>query len=72
MYQVDAFTDRLFAGNPAAVLVLEDWLGDDVLLAIAQENNLAETAFVKARRGWAATSSWPIRLQRVADGSTAS
>ena len=49
MYQVDAFTDRLFAGNPAAVLVLEGWLRDDLMLAIAQENNLAETAFVKAR-----------------------
>ena len=49
MYQVDAFTDRLFAGNPAAVLVLEEWLTDDLMLAIAQENNLAETAFVKAR-----------------------
>lgn len=49
MYQVDAFTDRLFAGNPAAVLVLDDWLADDLMLAIAQENNLAETAFVKAR-----------------------
>lgn len=54
MYQVDAFTDRLFAGNPAAVLVLEDWLSDELMLAITQENNLAETAFVKARTdgGW--------------------
>lgn len=49
MYQVDAFTDRLFSGNPAAVLVLDDWLPDDLMLAITQENNLAETAFVKAR-----------------------
>lgn len=49
MYQVDAFTDQLFAGNPAAVLVLEDWLSHDLMLAIAQENNLAETAFVKPR-----------------------
>ncbi len=54
MYQVDAFTDRLFAGNPAAVLVLEDWLPDQLMLAIAQENNLAETAFTRARPdgGW--------------------
>jgi len=57
MYQVDAFTDRLFAGNPAAVLVLEDWLADDLMLAIAQENNLAETAFVKAR----SDGEWDLR-----------
>jgi PhzF family phenazine biosynthesis protein len=51
MYQVDAFTDRVFAGNPAAVLILDDWLPDGQMLAIAQENNLAETAFVKACPG---------------------
>ncbi len=48
MFQVDAFTDHLFRGNPAAVLVLDNWLPDALMLAIAQENNLAETAFVKA------------------------
>jgi len=53
MFQVDAFTSKVFAGNPAAVLVLEDWLGDPVLQAIAQENNLAETACVKRNGdGW--------------------
>lgn len=46
LYQVDAFTSRLFGGNPAAVVVLNDWLDDDVLQAIAAENNLAETAYV--------------------------
>jgi PhzF family phenazine biosynthesis protein len=46
IYQVDAFTDRLFAGNPAAVVPLREWLPDDVLLAIAVENNLSETAYV--------------------------
>jgi PhzF family phenazine biosynthesis protein len=46
MFQVDAFTGRLFGGNPAAVVVLERWLPDEVLTAIAAENNLAETAFV--------------------------
>lgn len=46
IYQVDAFTSRLFAGNPAAVVLLEEWLPDRVLAAIAAENNLAETAFV--------------------------
>lgn len=46
MYQVDAFTTRLFAGNPAAVVLLDEWLPDSTLAAIARENNLAETAFV--------------------------
>lgn len=45
MYQVDAFTDRVFSGNPAAVCPLEQWLPDRVLQCIASENNLAETAF---------------------------
>jgi PhzF family phenazine biosynthesis protein len=46
IYQVDAFTDRLFAGNPAAVVLLDEWLPVSTLAAIASENNLAETAFV--------------------------
>jgi PhzF family phenazine biosynthesis protein len=45
MYQVDAFTSELFHGNPAAVCPLDTWLPDDVMQAIAEENNLAETAF---------------------------
>ena len=47
MYQVDAFTQQLFKGNPAAVLVLDDWLDDALMQNIALDNNLAETAFVK-------------------------
>lgn len=47
LYQIDAFTDRLFGGNPAAVVPLEEWLPDTVLQAIAAENNLAETAFFR-------------------------
>lgn len=43
--QVDAFAHAPFTGNPAAVIPLDAWLPDDVLQAIAQENNLAETAF---------------------------
>ena len=43
--QVDAFADAAFAGNPAAVMPLSRWLDDDVLLAVARENNLSETAF---------------------------
>ena len=46
IYQVDAFTTRLFRGNPAAVVVLDSWLPDEVLQSIAAENNLAETAFL--------------------------
>jgi len=49
LYQVDAFTQRLFGGNPAAVVLLDAWLPDRVLAAIAAENNLAETAFVIPR-----------------------
>ncbi len=45
IYQVDAFTSRLFSGNPAAVCPLEKWLPDEKMQAIAAENNLAETAF---------------------------
>jgi PhzF family phenazine biosynthesis protein len=45
IYQVDAFTDKLFSGNPAAVCLLEHWLDDEILQNIAMENNLAETAF---------------------------
>lgn len=44
--QVDAFADHAFAGNPAAVMPLAAWLDDAVLLSIAQENNLSETAFL--------------------------
>ncbi len=48
IYQLDAFTSRLFGGNPAAVVLLDEWLPDTVLAAIAAENNLAETAFAIA------------------------
>jgi PhzF family phenazine biosynthesis protein len=46
IYQLDAFADRLFAGNPAAVCPLPSWLSDERLQAIAAENNLSETAFL--------------------------
>jgi len=45
LYQVDAFADQVFRGNPAAVVPLDAWLPDTILQAIAAENNLAETAF---------------------------
>lgn len=44
-YVVDAFTDKVFGGNPAAVCVMDSWLSDDLLLKITRENNLSETAF---------------------------
>lgn len=44
-YQVDAFARRVFEGNPAAICPLDAWLKDEILQAIAEENNLSETAF---------------------------
>ncbi len=51
LYQVDAFTDQLFGGNPAAVCPLNAWLPDALLQQIAAENNLAETAFYLKKGG---------------------
>ncbi len=45
IYQVDAFTDKVFSGNPAAVCPLEEWLDAEIMQKIAAENNLAETTF---------------------------
>lgn len=45
LYQIDAFTDKIFGGNPACVVPLDKWLTDDILLKIAKENAVAETAF---------------------------
>ncbi len=53
IYQIDAFTGEVFRGNPAAVVPLESWLPDATLQSIANENNLAETAFfVPEGDGW--------------------
>lgn len=46
IYIIDAFTDKLFGGNPAAVLILEQWLPDQLMQKIAMENNLSETTFL--------------------------
>ena len=52
-YQIDAFATRAFEGNPAAVCPLESWLDDGILQAIAEENNLSETAFfVPSKKGF--------------------
>lgn len=49
IYQVDAFADAVFSGNPAAICPLDQWLQDDLMQKIAMENNLAETAFYVPR-----------------------
>ena len=51
IYQVDAFAEAVFSGNPAAVCPLDSWLSDEVMQKIAMENNLAETAFYVRRAG---------------------
>ena len=51
IYQIDAFTTRAFAGNPAAVMPMNRFLSDATMLAIAAENNLSETAFLIAEGG---------------------
>ena len=45
-YIVDAFTDKIFSGNPAAVCVLDNFPSEEIMQSIATENNLSETAFV--------------------------
>jgi PhzF family phenazine biosynthesis protein len=45
IYQIDAFTDNIFGGNPACIVPLNEWLPDEILLKISQENAVAETAF---------------------------
>ena len=45
LFQIDAFTDKMFCGNPACVVPLNEWLPDDILLKITKENAVAETAF---------------------------
>jgi predicted PhzF superfamily epimerase YddE/YHI9 len=55
-FQVDAFASRQFAGNPAGVCLLDEWLPDSVLQNIAMENNLSETAFIVARQDF-----WDLR-----------
>lgn len=53
IYQIDAFAKKVFSGNPAAVCPLDEWLSDEIMLKIAGENNLSETAFyVKKDKGY--------------------
>lgn len=57
LFQIDAFSTRIFGGNPAAVCPLEAWLPDELMQAIASENNLSETAFF-VREGEAFHLRW--------------
>lgn len=50
-YIVDAFTDKLFHGNQAAVCVVKQWPDDDLMMSIARENNFSETAFTVKENG---------------------
>ena len=50
-YIIDAFTDKVFSGNPAAICILDEWLSDENMLLIARENNLSETAFAVKGEG---------------------
>lgn len=61
-YQIDAFATRAFEGNPAAVCPLESWLDDGILQAIAEENNLSETAFfVPSKKGFELRWFTPVK-----------
>lgn len=71
IFQVDAFTNRCFAGNPAAVVPLESWLSEDILQAIAAENNLSETAyFVPEGEGYAIRWFTPVSEVRLCGHAT--
>src|SRR5262245_1975271 len=61
IYQVDAFTERLFGGNPAAVVPLDEWLDAATMQSIALENNLAETAFFVADKQPKKTDGFRLR-----------
>ena len=61
LYQVDAFADAVFKGNPAAVMPLDSWLPDATMQAIAAENNLAETAFFVPQKGGLGEDGYGLR-----------
>ena len=65
LWQVDAFATRVFGGNPAAIVPLEKWLPDETMQAIANENNLAETAFFVRREAGLYDLRWfaPMVMQ---------
>ncbi len=71
LYQIDAFTDTPFSGNPAAVCPLADWLPEATMQAIAAENNLSETAFiVREEKGWRIRWFTPVTEVRLCGHAT--
>lgn len=71
IYQVDAFAEQVFQGNPAAVCPLKEWLSDSVLQSIAEENNLSETAFfVKRANGYHLRWFTPVAEVRLCGHAT--
>ena len=65
MYQVDAFADQIFKGNPAAVIPLNSWLTTEVMQQVAAENNLAETAFFVQEESGTFLIRWFTPLREV-------
>jgi PhzF family phenazine biosynthesis protein len=61
LYQIDAFTDKLFGGNPAAVIPLKNWIDEKLMQKIALENNLSETVFFVPRNDNAENADFDIR-----------
>ncbi len=64
IYQVDAFAEKIFSGNPAAVCPLNEWIPDNVMQNIAMENNLAETAFF-VQKGDRYEIRWSLPLSKL-------
>ncbi|MEO6328469.1 MAG: PhzF family phenazine biosynthesis protein [Ginsengibacter sp.] len=67
LYQIDAFTDKLFGGNPAAVIPLQEWIDDELMQRIALENNLSETVFFVPVKGDSKVSPRGGDLERTSD-----
>ncbi len=71
LYQIDAFTDTPFSGNPAAVCPLSNWLPEVTMQAIAAENNLSETAFImREEKDWRIRWFTPVTEVRLCGHAT--
>ena len=67
LYQIDAFTDRVFGGNPAAVIPLDKWIDDELMQKLALENNLSETVFFVPSKKVSASDSTEDTFDNDAD-----
>jgi PhzF family phenazine biosynthesis protein len=67
IHHIDAFTDSVFKGNYAAVVVTDEWLPVDLMQSIAAENNFSETAFAR-KSVWARTPSPPVAMRECRRG----